>query len=250
MSDGGTPDIQYRALSLDADLADSATAFVDTSFTDLDSATGEMSGRGCLLKFAGPDDEPVVFYVGQKDSANDVAFSVRHGANIAVNDDNAGSRLGGQPICGYAVRTEDSQGQKAGDTVVYFAVIPNTGSPVYNKRLNIPTSSAERMADFFANNDADSTTVRTFDSDVLDEIVYGSLQYGDDGENARKVSTVWMGDNRSLMVVSDSRDIIQFDANAGSFELLNLDASLVERREAIVMTALATQADKRNLGCA
>ncbi len=209
-----------------------------------------MTGRGCLLKFAGPDDQPVVFYVADRDVSDGPAFLVGQGTSVASRTEGLSAfRIGQQPICGYAVRTEDSSSgeEKAGDTVVYFMAEMYTGTESHYI-LNVPTSSADAMQAFFDDQDALESGVFA-DSDFLDEIEDTGLEYADDNERARKASTVWMGDNRSLMLVSQSKQVIQFDANTKSFETLELDEDVAEERGSMLMAVRATQVDIENLGC-
>ncbi len=249
---GDSLDLNLRTASLASDISE--TSFVqDALGVDLADYAEDMTGRGCLLKFAGPDDEPVFFYVaGFKDES--FGMLAKHGDSVVhtMDPDNRypGYILGEQPICGYAVVTESDSPEFIGDTHVYFFTGDASFSGASTNSLWIPTASAERMAHFLSSPHSDPgiLSVEEHVTTLLDEIEDSDFQLGD-GENGREASTVWMGDNRSLIVSSSGKAVAQFDANTDDFEFLDFDPDVVEQRGSVLMTLRATQADKDNLGC-
>ncbi len=229
----------------------SSETFVGPDFDDRGTETDKFTGRGCILKFAGPNGGEQVEFYAANNGITGIVFLVRHGGQVASNLDTlgeiSGGTLGQQPICGYAVRTEAEDvggegGEEAGDTRVYF--FATNFNQVFLIDLLIPTGSADRMGTFL--DKGDSLEARVTPSGILSSITDADLLYNDN-EGGRKASTVWMGDNRSLILISSSPNIAQYDANTNSISLLD-DAQSTEKGTLLFATR-ATQADKENLGC-
>ncbi len=242
--------------------------FDDLRFTDTPlSATvdsPELGQRGCLLKFDSPE-APTVFYVTTMatDNGGKTYFAVKRGEGELKSNYDGGaggiarSNLGDQPICGYSVVTNTDAAlgdREVGDTVVYFLAKESDGAtpPVVSTRVRtlvIPTSSEDAMTDFFAETNVISTTADpTMFLNEIDDPDRNPSQL--EGQNARMAASVWLGDNRSLLLPSFNTDVYFFDANNNHINFLPPPTGVTRPESAnILFASRATQADKDNLGC-
>ncbi len=244
-----------------------SSKFDDLAFNDvaLNSAFGNpdrqirVGSRSCLLKFASPGDgDPVTFYVTTIDPVRTEFVIKRGDGEVKTNyhlDSVDNLSLGDQPICGYSVVTEEeaSSGRQIGDTIVYFIVKDTSDENlVLESRLIIPTNSEEAMEAYFAEgNEAESSFSPSSIFNLVDLADQNPDPTStDNGLNGRAAATVWLGDNRSLVLPSYSNDMIQFDANTEEFSFLEEPSSPRADSDGILFACRAKQQDKVNMGCA
>ncbi len=239
--------------------ASTASSFADLAFTttDLDETFPDLTlgATSCLLRFAGPGDNgPITFLATTAEAPTSTYYYVKRGEGEVRTDSGepiTDARLGNQPICGYSVVTEESDNPlgAVGDTLVYFLVQGSGDTdPVKAQVLVIPTSSEESMTDYFT--PGSSATRSEILLDLVEAVDRSTIFDNNAGQKSRAAATVWLGDNRSLIVPSYSTDMFQFDANSGSFSALEEPETARADSNGILFACKATQKDRENMGCA
>ncbi len=192
----------------------------------------------CALRFPGPKDSgtgPVTVFVAYSEDnqgRDAITYAISWNGLAKQSAFTSGETMGQRPVCGHARRSD-------GKTSVYFFYERERDATPWVRSILVNTDSIESMRDTLQNQ---SPLGGATDQRVL-PVFHDKL---DTDYDSRLAVTYWLGDHRSLILPSGSRESFVYNANTDSF---SRGPTIDEERGSGLFITEATQVDRSNLRC-